>query len=172
MNINTDLHVALWASVSQAAHRLSPGLIFLVEAEVGRLQLHTCCLFVFITNGSSRVKGEVRIEFGLLYRSDLATALLPCTIEQCSVCYSTDVCVCLCVCGSTHICLWVVGGGSSIHERDILLSRHFPLCFHSDLVGDWWLNCGVHVNSNWWFMKILRVSEAAQAGEEEKDIAF
>lgn len=105
VNINTDLHVALWASVSQAAHRLSPGLIFLVEAEVGRLQLHTCCLFVFITNGSSRVKGEVRIEFGLLYRSDLATALLPCTIEQCSVCYSTDVCVCLCVCGSTHICL-------------------------------------------------------------------
>lgn len=102
VNINTDLHVALWASVSQAAHRLSPGLIFLVEAEVGRHQLHTRCLFVFITNGSSRVKGEVRIEFGLLYRSDLATALLQCTVELALVVVFVIRLTCACVC----VCVW------------------------------------------------------------------
>lgn len=92
MNINTDLHVALWVSVSQAAHCLSPGLIFLVEAQVGRLELHTRCLFVCITNGSSRVKGEVRIEFGLLCRSDLATAPVSHRTALGVVCWA---CVCV-----------------------------------------------------------------------------
>lgn len=173
------IHVRPCGGASEAGERLSSGLRFPVEAEVGQLRLFACCLFVFWTNGTS----WVTIEPGFCNCGDLATVPPSHRIAMVAVCracvyYLTDgfcllllsvhIVLPLCVC----VCLWIVGGGSSIHERDILLSRRFPLCFHSDLVGDWWLNCGVHVNSNQWFMKILRVSEAAQAWGEEKDIAF
>lgn len=150
--------------------------------KLARLLLRARCLFVFIINETSRMSerwSQNWIWLALLWRSGNCSRVPQdysgCCVPGACVCYLTGVCLrysSVCVCDSVCVCVWGVGGGSRIHERDILLSRHFPLCFHSDLVGDWWLNCGVHVNSNWWFMKILRVSEAAQAAGEEKDIAF
>ena len=73
-------------------------------------------------------------------------------------------CMCVCVCMCLYLCVcpstryWFV--------REIFFSTEQispPLpCFHSELVGDWWLNCGEHVNSKCWFIEILRVSEAVQ----------
>lgn len=65
--MNTDLHAALWMSLKQPSATAPMGLIFPVEAqsnkkeekekkdeaEVCRLQLHACCLFVYLTNGTS-----------------------------------------------------------------------------------------------------------------------
>lgn len=64
---------------------------------------------------ASRVKGEVRIEFGLRYRGDLATApvshrtalVAVCRARVSCVCYLTGVCVCACV-GYCTVCILCV----------------------------------------------------------------
>lgn len=64
----------------------------------------------------------------------------------------------VCLCDSKSVCVCVSmhkHGHGRFYWADIS-----PL-FSLWAGGDWWLNCWVHVNSNCWFIEILRVSEGA-----------
>lgn len=192
MSINTVVQAALWVCLSLKQPTATAWAWYFLSRPTEKKKrkrkerrgrswpaLTSRLLFICFYNKWNQLpEWKVKSELNLACVTVAIWQLLPCPIGLLWLLCAGRVCLLFNWCVSAlllyvHIvCVWVVGGGSSIHERDILLSRHFPLCFHSDLVGDWWLNCGVHVNSNWWFMKILRVSEAAQAGGEEKDIAF
>ncbi len=129
------------------------------EREGGRkfVSFPPSCWFVSIADGiEPSVKGEVTIEFGLRFRGDLAMVPMSQWIGL-FVCAIASLSVCVCVCVSVHK-----------HRHGRFYWADISPLFSLWAGGDWWLNCWVHVNSNCWFIEILRVSEGAPTKRERK----